>query len=122
MTDRRRDLAAATSSGWASPPGRRRSSRPAAGTAARSLEPKLRAFSRLNDWVGEKILLSRSRLAPEYPPSARTAERRFPAYSITWNRRRVYPEPSRPTGIWRWAGWSARPSASRWRCWRGSRG
>ena len=44
------------------------------------LEPKLRGFSRLNDWVGEKIFLSPSRLAREYPPSARTAERRFPAY------------------------------------------
>ena len=57
------------------------------------LEPKLRGFSRLNDWVGEKILLSRSRLAHEYPTSERTAEGRFPAYSITWNRRRFYPTP-----------------------------
>jgi DMSO/TMAO reductase YedYZ molybdopterin-dependent catalytic subunit len=55
------------------------------------LEPKLRAFSRLNDWVGEKLLLSRSRLAPEYSIAERTAERHFPAYSITWNRRRTYP-------------------------------
>jgi DMSO/TMAO reductase YedYZ molybdopterin-dependent catalytic subunit len=55
------------------------------------IEPRLRAISRLNDWVGEKILLSRSRLAREYPASERTMERRFPAYSITWNRRRVYP-------------------------------
>jgi DMSO/TMAO reductase YedYZ molybdopterin-dependent catalytic subunit len=55
------------------------------------LEPKLRAFSRINDWVGEKIFLSRSRLAPEYPLSERTPERHFPAYSITWNRTRVYP-------------------------------
>lgn len=57
------------------------------------LEPKLRAFSRVNDWVGEHILLSTTRLAPEYPASERTAERLFPAYSITWNRRRSYPAP-----------------------------
>ena len=38
-----------------------------------SLEPKLRAFSRINDWIGEKILLSPARLAPVYPVSARTA-------------------------------------------------
>jgi DMSO/TMAO reductase YedYZ molybdopterin-dependent catalytic subunit len=56
------------------------------------LEPRLRAFGRINDWVGEKIFLSRTRLAPEYPVSARTAEGRFPAYSITYNRKRVYPE------------------------------
>ena len=55
------------------------------------LEPRLRAFSRLNDWVGEKILLSRSRLAREYPLEERTPEARYPAYSITWNRRRIYP-------------------------------
>ena len=61
-----------------------------------ALEPQLRAFGRINDWVGEKIFLSRSRLAPEYPVSARTAERLFPAYSITWNQKRVYPDP--PSG------------------------
>ena len=59
------------------------------------LEPRLRAFGRINDWVGEKIFLSRSRLAPEYPVSARTAERLFPAYSITYNRARTYPDPPR---------------------------
>ena len=37
------------------------------------LEPRLRALSRLNDWVGEKILLSPSRLAPEYPMRAANA-------------------------------------------------
>ena len=57
------------------------------------LEPRLRAFSRLNDWVGEKLLLSESRLAREYPIGERTAEQRFPAYSISWSRRRVYPAP-----------------------------
>ena len=40
-----------------------------------ALEPRLRAFGRINDWVGERIFLSRSRLAPEYPVAARTAER-----------------------------------------------
>jgi DMSO/TMAO reductase YedYZ molybdopterin-dependent catalytic subunit len=55
------------------------------------LEPKLRAFSRLNDWVGEKILYSPSRLAKEYPISARTPPREFPSYSITYNRTRSFP-------------------------------
>jgi DMSO/TMAO reductase YedYZ molybdopterin-dependent catalytic subunit len=49
------------------------------------LEPKLRAFSRINDWVGEKILLSPNRLAREYPVSARTPMEDFPSYSITYN-------------------------------------
>jgi DMSO/TMAO reductase YedYZ molybdopterin-dependent catalytic subunit len=56
-----------------------------------TLEPKLRAISRLNDWVGEKILLSRTRLAPEYPVSSRTAASRFPAYSITRNHTGAFP-------------------------------
>ena len=64
------------------------------------LEPRLRAFGRLNDWVGEKILLSRSRLAPEYPVAARTAVAQFPAYSITRNRTGSFPEP--PAGA-EWA-------------------
>ena len=55
------------------------------------IEPRLRAISRLNDWVGEKILLSSSRLAPEYPIEARTAPARFPAYSITRNRTGSFP-------------------------------
>jgi DMSO/TMAO reductase YedYZ molybdopterin-dependent catalytic subunit len=55
------------------------------------LEPRLRAISRLNDWVGEKILLSPTRLAPEYPVEARTPEARFPAYSITLNRTHRFP-------------------------------
>jgi DMSO/TMAO reductase YedYZ molybdopterin-dependent catalytic subunit len=49
------------------------------------LEPKLRLFSRVNDWVGEKIILGRNRLAPQYPKSARTDPQNFPAYSITYN-------------------------------------
>lgn len=46
------------------------------------LEPKLRGFSKVNDWVGEKLFLSDSRLARQYPKSARTPEVAFPAYSI----------------------------------------
>jgi DMSO/TMAO reductase YedYZ molybdopterin-dependent catalytic subunit len=49
------------------------------------LEPKLRAFSRINDWVGEKILHSPTRQAREYPVSARTRAEHFPSYSITYN-------------------------------------
>ena len=57
------------------------------------LEPKLRAFSRLNDWVGEKILLSPiPPRAASIRPASERAEGRFPAYSITWNRRRFYPD------------------------------
>ena len=57
------------------------------------LEPKLRAFSRINDWVGEKILQSPTRLAKEYPLSARTPMQHFPAYSITYNQRGAFPSP-----------------------------
>jgi DMSO/TMAO reductase YedYZ molybdopterin-dependent catalytic subunit len=60
------------------------------------LEPRLRAFSRVNDWVGEKILLSRGRLAREYPVEARTAPLDFPSYSITYNRTRGFPALERP--------------------------
>lgn len=45
------------------------------------VEPKLRRFSRLNDWVGEKLLLSSGRLAPQYPKSARTPAKDFPVYA-----------------------------------------
>ena len=61
-----------------------------------SLEPKLRAFSRINDWIGEKILLSPARLVPEYPVSARTAMENFPAYSITYNQTGSFPAVSDP--------------------------
>ncbi len=57
------------------------------------VEPRLRSFSRLNDWVGEKILLSPTRLAPVYPVAARTAAAQFPAYSITRNRTGSFPAP-----------------------------
>jgi len=55
------------------------------------LGPRLRAFSRINDWVGEKIFHSPTRLAKEYPVSARTPVRHFPAYSITYNRTNTFP-------------------------------
>jgi DMSO/TMAO reductase YedYZ molybdopterin-dependent catalytic subunit len=57
------------------------------------LEPRLRMVSRINDWVGEHILQSNRRLAREYPVSARTPEQAFPAYSITYNRQRRFPDP-----------------------------
>jgi DMSO/TMAO reductase YedYZ molybdopterin-dependent catalytic subunit len=57
------------------------------------LEPRLRAFSRFNDWVGEKILQSPTRLAKEYPVAARTPMQHFPAYSITYNRTKTFPSP-----------------------------
>jgi DMSO/TMAO reductase YedYZ molybdopterin-dependent catalytic subunit len=55
------------------------------------LEPRLRAFSRINDWVGEKILLSPSRRAREYPVGARTPAKDFPSYSITYNKTGAFP-------------------------------
>jgi DMSO/TMAO reductase YedYZ molybdopterin-dependent catalytic subunit len=55
------------------------------------LEPKIRAFGRINDWVGEKVLHSSTRLAKEYPVSERTPAEHFPCYSITYNRTRSFP-------------------------------
>ncbi|HWN17526.1 MAG TPA: molybdopterin-dependent oxidoreductase [Gemmatimonadales bacterium] len=55
------------------------------------LEPRLRAFSRINDWVGEKVLFSPRRMAREYPVAARTSMQNFPAYSITYNRTGSFP-------------------------------
>ncbi len=45
------------------------------------LRPSLGAVSRLNDWVGEKILFSPTRLARTYPPSARSGT--MPSYFIS---------------------------------------
>jgi DMSO/TMAO reductase YedYZ molybdopterin-dependent catalytic subunit len=45
------------------------------------LRPKLSAISRLNDWVGEKILLSPNRLARTYPESDRSGT--MPSYFIS---------------------------------------
>jgi DMSO/TMAO reductase YedYZ molybdopterin-dependent catalytic subunit len=64
------------------------------------LAPRLKAFSRINDWVGEKILLSPTRLARGYPVSARTAPQNFPSYSITYNDTGLYPSPENGS---RWA-------------------
>lgn len=58
-----------------------------------AIEPRLQAISRLNDWVGEKILLSPGRLAPQYPISARTPLPQFPSYSITLNQSGGFPVP-----------------------------
>jgi DMSO/TMAO reductase YedYZ molybdopterin-dependent catalytic subunit len=65
-----------------------------------TLEPRLRAFSRINDWVGEKILLSQDRLARQYPISARTPAAQFPKYSITYNDTGRFPTLQHPD---RWA-------------------
>jgi len=62
-----------------------------------ALTPKLTAISRVNDWVGERLLLSPSRLAPEYPIASRTPEANFPSYSITRNRTGSFPVPADPT-------------------------
>ena len=47
------------------------------------LLPILQGASRLNDWVGEKVLFSRHHLAPQYPVAQRTKEGLFPAYART---------------------------------------
>ena len=60
------------------------------------LQPRLRDFSRVNDWIGEKIFLSSNRLAKEYPVSARTPMENFPAYSIRYNRTGSFPYPPDP--------------------------
>jgi len=57
------------------------------------IEAKLRSISRLNDWVGEKLLLSPSRLAKQYPVAERTPDERFPSYSITVNDTGAFPLP-----------------------------
>jgi DMSO/TMAO reductase YedYZ molybdopterin-dependent catalytic subunit len=46
------------------------------------LAPAFQGAARVNDWVGEKVFLSRRHLARQYPVSARTPEGAFPAYSI----------------------------------------
>jgi len=47
-----------------------------------AIEPRLSTISRVNDWIGEHLLLSKNRLAPEYPVSARE-QGEFPAYFIS---------------------------------------
>ena len=46
-----------------------------------AVRPLLLDMSRLNDWVGEKILYSKHRLAPQYAISQRSA--RLPSYFIS---------------------------------------
>lgn len=58
------------------------------------LGARLRAFGRVNDWVGEKVFHSSTRLAPQYPLDARTPERNFPSYSITYNETGSFPYPA----------------------------
>lgn len=53
----------------------------AASLAAAGLRRLLPGFSRLNDWVGESILYSPTRLAREYDTAERTA--RLPSYFIS---------------------------------------
>jgi DMSO/TMAO reductase YedYZ molybdopterin-dependent catalytic subunit len=57
------------------------------------IQPRLRRFSRINDWVGEHVLQSGHRLAREYPASARTVMENFPSYSISYNETGEYPSP-----------------------------
>ena len=45
------------------------------------VQPRLAAIGRLNDWVGEHVLMSSSRLAPTYPPGARSGT--MPSYFIS---------------------------------------
>ena len=46
-----------------------------------TVKPALLSISRLNDWVGEHLLFSPSRLAPNYDPNRRSAG--LPAYFIS---------------------------------------
>src|SRR5256886_4391177 len=46
-----------------------------------AIRPNLLAVSRLNDWVGEKILFSPTRLARTYSPAERS--RSLPSYFIS---------------------------------------
>lgn len=58
------------------------------------IQPKLRAMSRLNDWVGEHIFQSNSRLAPAYTSAERSG--RMPVYHVAAD----VPELADP-GAWR---------------------
>jgi DMSO/TMAO reductase YedYZ molybdopterin-dependent catalytic subunit len=48
-----------------------------------AVRPLLLDVSRLNDWVGEKILFSQQRLAPQYRAAERTVLAQFPSYFIS---------------------------------------
>src|SRR5215472_8576360 len=47
----------------------------------KTVKPALLSISRLNDWVGEHLLFSPSRIAKNYDPSRRSAG--LPAYFIS---------------------------------------
>lgn len=57
-----------------------------------ALASRLKRFSRVNDWVGEHLWHSNSRLAREYPVSMRTRD--FPRYFISRPTAPVLPDPS----------------------------
>src|SRR2546422_2687492 len=59
-----------------------------------AIRPQLLAVSRLNDWVGEKILYAPTRLARTYDPSRRSTS--FPRYFVS----RTMPVLADP-GAWR---------------------
>lgn len=53
-----------------------------------AVQALLKGVGKGNDWLGEKVLLSPSHRAPEYPPSQRTPDHHFPGYSLL----RPYPQ------------------------------
>ncbi|HEV8303763.1 MAG TPA: molybdopterin-dependent oxidoreductase [Gemmatimonadales bacterium] len=75
MTDRREFLTLGLASGMASLVA-------ACGwDGGNAVRPSLLSISRLNDWVGEKVLFSPTRLAREYGPTERTPH--LPSYFIS---------------------------------------
>jgi DMSO/TMAO reductase YedYZ molybdopterin-dependent catalytic subunit len=58
------------------------------------LASKLRAFSRVNDWVGEKIFLRSGHEAPVYSTAARTPPQNFPIYALS------HPLPTADPAVW----------------------
>ena len=86
------------------------------------LKPLLRGVSRVNDLVGEKVLLSGSRLARQYPLSARTPEDAYPAYMRTRPHAALPVPELAANGRSRSAGWCASRCASPAPCSRRCRG
>jgi DMSO/TMAO reductase YedYZ molybdopterin-dependent catalytic subunit len=58
------------------------------------LAPKLRSFSRVNDWVGEKLFLRTRHDAPVYTVAARTPPAHFPIYALS------HPLPTADPAAW----------------------
>lgn len=56
------------------------------------IQPRLSAISRFNDWVGEHVLMSSSRLARTYPASARSGT--MPSYFVS-DTTPLLPDPAR---------------------------